>query len=360
MSAALTEITVGFLPLLDSAVLVVAHEKDFARQEGLSLRLQRESSWANIRDRVAVGHFEAAHMLGPMVVAESIGAGQLNVPLVAPVALGHGGNAITVSLALWREMRHEGADLGGSPAAQAAALGRVLRNREQSRLAPPTFAMVFPYSCHNYQLRDWLSSGGIDPDSEARLVVLPPPLLVDALRTGQVDGFCVGEPWNSLAVEAGLGVIAALASEVWPDPPEKVLGMRAEYARQSPQQAAALVRSVVRAAEWAGRAENLPELAQLLAEPRYVGAPAPVLLRGLQGSLRLARGHEPVCRPGFFRLGADATVPELAHAHRFHECMLRWRQISGSEDLESAALASFRPDLREAALAAVTRHERQG
>ena len=107
MSRELAEVRIGFLPLLDSALLVAAHEKGFAEQEGLLLRLQRETSWANIRDRVAVGHFEAAHMLGPMVVAESIGAGQLNVPLVAPVALGRGGNAITVSTALWREMRAE-------------------------------------------------------------------------------------------------------------------------------------------------------------------------------------------------------------------------------------------------------------
>lgn len=354
------EVAIGFVPLLDSALLVAAHEKGFAEQEGLALRLHRESSWANIRDRVAVGHFEAAHMLGPMVVAESIGAGQLNVPLVAPVALGHGGNAITVSAVLWRDMRHEGADLGGDPAAVAAALGRVIRKREQVRLAPLTFAMVFPFSCHNYQLRDWLVSGGVDPDAQTRLVVLPPPLLVDALRSGQVDGFCVGEPWNSIAVEAGLGIIAALASQIWPDPPEKVLGMRAEYARQNPAQVHALVRSVVRAAEWAGQSANLPELAQLLAEPRYVGAPESVLLGALQGRLRLARGHEPVLRPGFFRPDAGATVPELAHAHRFHECMLRWRQIPGSADLESMALASFRPDLRSAALAAVTKHEQQG
>ena len=354
------ELSIGFLPLLDSALLVAAHEKGFAGEQGIALRLHRESSWANIRDRVAVGHFEAAHMLGPMVVAESIGAGQLNVPLVAPVALGHGGNAITVSTAMWRDMRHEGADLGGDPAALAAALGRVIRGREQARLAPPTFAMVFPFSCHNYQLRDWLVSGGIDPDVQARLVVLPPPLLVDALRSGQVDGFCVGEPWNSIAVEAGLGVIAALASGIWPDPPEKVLGMRAEYARQNPAQVAALVRSVVHAAEWAGQPGNLPELAGLLAEPRYVGAPEAVLLRALQGKLRLARGHEPVSRPGFFRPDAGATVPELAHAHRFHECMLRWQQIPDSRDLESLALASFRPDLRSAAMASVTKHERQG
>jgi NitT/TauT family transport system ATP-binding protein len=355
MSAEPVELRIGFLPLLDSAVLVAAHEKGFAGAQGLALRLHRETSWANIRDRVAVGHFEAAHMLGPMVVAESIGAGQLNVPLAAPVALGHGGNAITVSLELWREMRHEGAHLGGEPVAQAAALGRVIRKREQARHAPPTFAMVFPYSCHNYQLRDWLSAGGIDPDMQARLIVLPPPLLVDALRTGQVDGFCVGEPWNSLAVESGLGVIAALSSEIWQDPPEKVLGMRTEYAHRHPEHVAALVRCVVSASEWAAQPGNREELAQLLAEPRYVGAPVGVLRGALEGTLRLARGHAHVERDGFFRLGVDATVPELAHARRFYECMLRWRQISGSGELESRALASFRPDLRQNALGALTK-----
>jgi two-component system, oxyanion-binding sensor len=230
-----TDLTVGFMPLLDCALLAVAAEKGLAAANGLNLRLVRESSWASIRDRIVVGHFDAAHMLGPMVVAETLGAGQINVPLIAPVALGRGGNAITVSRALWSQMNSAGAELGGAPTAVAAALGQVVAQRAAAGAAPLVLAMVFPFSCHNYQLRHWLGSGGIDPDRDVRLVVLPPPLLVDALRTGQVDGFCVGEPWNSVAADTGAGVIAAVVSDIWPAAPEKVLGMRADYASRHPE-----------------------------------------------------------------------------------------------------------------------------
>lgn len=356
--SALQQMRVGFLPLLDSALLVIAREKGFAAEEGLDLRLVQETSWANIRDRVAVGHFDAAHMLGPMVVAESIGAGQLNVPLVAPVALGLGGNAITLSRSLWLAMRHEGAQLDAAPGLLAQALARVIERRNGAH-RPPTFAMVFPFSCHNYQLREWLVSGGIDPDVQARLVVLPPPLLVDALRTGQVDGFCVGEPWNSLAVEAGLGVIVAVASRIWTDPPEKVLGMRLDHAQRDPEGVAALVRSVVRAARWA-EGEHHDEIASLLSQPHYVGAPAAALRAALAGRIRLARGHDPVMKPDFFRIDVDATAPATAHAKRYYDCMRRWGQTSEDPQREALAEASFRPDLYAQATGNDGRQERQG
>jgi ABC-type nitrate/sulfonate/bicarbonate transport system substrate-binding protein len=256
-----TELKIGFMPLLDCALLVVAHEVGMARQQGLGLRLVRESSWANIRDRVAVGHFEAAQMLAPMVIAENLGLGHFQTPLAAPVALGTGGNAITVSRELWQAMQADGASLGADPVSQARGLSMVVKRRAADSKAQLTLAMVFPFSCHNYQLRDWLESGGVDPDRDVRLVVLPPPLLVDALRSGQVDGFCVGEPWNSLAVDAGIGVIAASCSDVWPHPPEKVLGMRARFADENPEVVARLIRAIHGAALWAADAGNHEDLA---------------------------------------------------------------------------------------------------
>lgn len=196
-------LVVGFIPLLDCASLVAAVEKGFAAEEGINIALVRETSWANIRDRVIVGHFDAAHMLGPMALASSLGIGHLKVPMVAPYSMGLGGNAITVSTSLWQHMRDFGAELDAGPAQQVAALASVVKERTSRGLPPLTFGMVYPFSCHNYELRYWFAAGGIDPDRDVRLVVIPPPLLVDALRAGQVDGYCVGEPWNSLAVAAG-------------------------------------------------------------------------------------------------------------------------------------------------------------
>lgn len=346
-----TEVRVGFMPLLDCALLVIAHETGMARQQGLSLRLVRESSWANIRDRVAIGHFDAAHMLAPVVVAANVGASQFDAPLAAVAALGTGGNAITVSRDLWRAMHEAGAVIGAEPSRQARALAVVVRQRAAAAQQPLTLAMVFPFSCHNYQLRDWLESGGIDPDRDVRLVVLPPPLLVDALRSGQVDGFCVGEPWNSLAVDAGIGVIAAVCSDVWRQPPEKVLGMRARYADENPAVVAALVRAIHGASRWAADASNHQDLAQLLSQPRYVGAPSRLLLAALGGALRASNGEEPLIRPEFVSFGPESIIPHAHYGDLIHSRMLRWGQVVADEGGPARARAGFRLDAFQRAIA---------
>jgi two-component system, oxyanion-binding sensor len=279
-------------------------------------------------------------------VAETLGVGQINVPLIAPAALGRGGNAITVSRGLWSQMQLAGAQLGGMPAHVASALGRVVAQRAAGRAPPLVLAMVFPFSCHNYELRHWLASGGIDPDRDVRLVVLPPPLLVDALRTGQVDGYCVGEPWNSVAVESGVGVIAAVVSDIWPAAPEKVLGMRADFAARHPDAVRALVRTLEAASRWTADAANLQELAHILSEPRYVGVPARVLARALTGEVLLMSGVPPIHRREFLVLsGADATVPAPAHATWICQQMQRWGQVTGGERMQLQARESFRQDL---------------
>lgn len=344
-AAARTEMRIGFMPLLDCALLVVAHEVGMARQQDLALKLVRESSWANIRDRVAVGHFDAAHMLAPMVLAANMGLGHFDTPLLAPAALGTGGNAITVSVPLWRQMGFEGAAIGAPPAQQARALAAVVARRAAAGEPPLTLAMVFPYSCHNYQLRDWLAAGGIDADRDVRLVVLPPPLLVDALRSGQVDGFCVGEPWNSLAVDSGLGVLAVACSDLWPQPPEKVLGMRADFAAGNPEVVAALLRALQAAARWAGDPANYDDLAQLLAQPRYVGAPARLLHAALAGALPAAAGQQPLLRPQFVSFAPETIQARPAHAEFLVSRMEACGQHPRDAQARQRALGSFGTDL---------------
>jgi NitT/TauT family transport system ATP-binding protein len=293
-----------------------------------------------------VGHFEAAHMLGPMVVASTLGIGNLDIPLIAPLSLGLGGNAITVSGALWSQMSSQGAQLGADPAAQGRALARVVAARARADQPPLTFAMVFPFSCHNYELRYWLTASGVHPDRDLRLIVLPPPLLVDALRSGQVDGFCVGEPWNSIAVEQGIGCIAAFTSDIWILGPEKVLGCRAQWAQRHPEDVAALVRAVHAAAQWCEDAANHAELAQLLSEPRYVGAPANILLQALSGLLPCAQGAQPVARPEFLVFSRhDANLPWPEHAAWFYSQMVLWGQTTHSSQSLARAMGAYRPDL---------------
>ncbi len=346
------KLIIGFIPLLDCASLVVAAERGFAAQEGLELALVRETSWANIRDRIVVGHFDAAHMLGPMTVASTLGIGHVKVPVIAPFSLGLGGNAITVSKALWERMKDEGAAVGADPATQGAALKRVITAREGAGLGPLTFGMVYPFSCHNYELRYWLAAAGIHPDRDVRLVVIPPPFLADAMRAGQIDGFCVGEPWNSVAVDAGVGAIVTPTTAIWPLSPEKVLGCRAQWAERHPGELASLIRALHRASLWCEAAENHAELAQLLSEPRYVGTSAELLLRGLTNRLTLLAGMEPTRLPQFYLPARHAaTFPWASHALWFYSQMVRWRQIELSADHLTAVRAAYRPDLYRAALA---------
>jgi NitT/TauT family transport system ATP-binding protein len=344
------KVILGFMPLLDCASLVVAAERGFAAEEGLELALVRETSWANIRDRVVIGHFDAAHMLGPMTVASTLGIGHVRVPVIAPFALGLGGNAITVSLRLWEQMTQEGATVGAKPGVHATALERVVVRRSE----PLTFAMVYPFSCHNYELRYWLAAGRIDPDKDVRLVVIPPPFLVDALRAGQIDGFCVGEPWNSVAVQAGVGTIVVPTTAIWPSSPEKVLGCRLEWAQRHPKQLAALMRAIYRAARWCDQPENHAELAKLLAQPRYVGAPADLLQQALGSRLTLTTNTPAVQLEDFFTPSRhNATFPWVSHALWFYEQMLRWKQIEFAPSHVAAVRATYRPDLYRAALASI-------
>jgi NitT/TauT family transport system ATP-binding protein len=346
------KITVGFIPLLDCASIVVALEQGFAAAEGLELRLVRETSWANIRDRLIVGHFDAAHLLGPMAVASTLGVGHLRAPLIAPFSLGLGGNAITASMPLWEQMVGEGAAAGAGPYIQGKALAKVVKARASAGHEPLTFGMVYPFSCHNYELRYWLAAMDIDPDRDVRLIVIPPPFLADAMRTGQIDGFCVGEPWNSVAVEAGVGTIVTTTTAIWPQSPEKVIGCLANWADENPGRLDALLRALYRSALWCEDPANRTDLAHMLAAARYVGAPANLLQNALGNRLSLFAGATPVAVPDFhFMARHHATFPWVSHALWFYSQMLRWRQIEVAVGDISVVRNTYRPDIYRRALA---------
>lgn len=321
----------GFIPLLDSALLVSAAAMGFAAREGLDLRLVRETSWANIRDRISVGHFDVAHMLAPMPIAANLGLTSLSVPMTAPITLGHGGNAITVSTEVWTALIEAGSDIYGDPGSTSTALHKVTRFRKQQGDAPLRFAVVHPYSGHAYELRYWLATSGIDPDTDVEITVLPPPLIPDALATGRIDGCCVGEPWNSKAVFAGTGRILTFKEAIWPSSPEKVLGTTADWAALNPDTLAALLRALQAASAWCGDLQNAGELANLLSLPEYLDCPAEICLPALTGALRLDR-ETTVAHPGILRFaGAGILRPQPEHGLWFYSQMVRWGQTSASE-----------------------------
>jgi two-component system, oxyanion-binding sensor len=344
-----TALQIGFIPLIDAAALIVAVEKGFTQAEGLDVKLVREVSWSNVRDKLNIGLFDAAHVLAPVPIASSLGLGHIKVPIVVPLTLNLNGNAITVSAALHAAII---AEIDGDPLdpmATARALSRVVAARRRNGGEPLTFGMTFPFSTHNYLLRFWMAAGGIDPEEDVRLVVLPPPFMVDSISGGQIDGFCVGAPWNSIAVDRGVGRILHFGSDIIERAAEKVLAIRQQWAEKNPQTLAALVRAVFHAAEFAEAPGNRTEVARILARSGYIGVDAGVILRTLDGRLKISADGTIRASDRYMLLAReDASAPDPLQAAWLYAQMVRWRQTTMSPEALKAAQAVFRPDLYDA------------
>jgi NitT/TauT family transport system ATP-binding protein len=346
-----TPVRIGFIPLVDAAALIVAVDKGFAAAEGLDVTLVREVSWSNVRDKLNIGLFDAAHLLAPVAIASSLGIGHVKVPIAAPFNLGLNGNAITVSPALHAAIMAEIDGDPFDPMATALALSRVVATRRKNNAEPLTFGMTFPFSTHNYQLRFWMAAGGVDPDEDVRLVVLPPPYMVDSIASGQVDAFCVGAPWNSIAVDRGVGHILHFVSDILLRAAEKVLAIRQNWAEKNPQVVASLVRAAFRAAEFIEQPHNRSEVARMLAQPDRIGVDAEVIQRTLDGRLKILPDGTLRESSHYLLVGReDAARPDPAQAAWLYAQMVRWGQASFSPEALETAKAVFRPDLYEAAL----------
>ena len=341
-----TPLQIGFIPLIDAAALIFAVEKGFTGAEGLDVTLVREVSWSNVRDKLNIGLFDAAHVLAPIPIASSLGLGHIKVPIVVPLTLNLNGNAITVSSALHAAIT---AEIDGDPLdpmATARALSRVVASRRATGGEPLTFGMTFPFSTHNYLLRFWMAAGGVDPDEDVRLVVLPPPFMVDSIVSGQVDGFSVGAPWNSIAVDRGVGRILHFGSDIMQRAAEKVLAVRRLWAEKNPQSLAALVRAVVKAATFVETPDNRDEVARILARGEYLGVDAGVILRTLEGRLRIDADGSVRASERYMMFARDgASMPDPLQAAWLYAQMVRWRQTAMSQEALKTAMTVFTPDL---------------
>jgi two-component system, oxyanion-binding sensor len=334
---------VGYVPLTDAALLHVAKAQHFAAGRGLDIELIAESSWANIRDKLVAGHFDAAHMLAPAAIAVSLGIGHIEAPLVAPVALGLNGNAITVSKVLFDSLLQEAQGDVSNPRVTAKALARIMAKRREKAQAPVTLGYVFPFSSHHYQLRLWLRAGNIDPDEDVRLIVVPPPFMVETLRKGQLDGFCVGAPWNSLAVAAGAGAIIHHGTDIVRDCPEKVLAFRAKWARSHEKDVSALAEAVGDASRWAAAPSNRSSLVALLTSTAGQGVTASMIEQILESPAAPSAG--PALAAGGLRLDEDAIKADPGQAIWLYAQMVAAGQTVYSDAIAEAAAAVYAPAL---------------
>ena len=357
-----TDLTLGFIKLTDMAPLAIAKEKGFFEEEGLNVTLVPQANWKVLMDGVIAGDLDAAHMLAGQPIAAHAGVGA-QADLIAPMSLDLNGNAITVSNAVWAAI---------SPGLPKGADGKVAHPISAAALRPAmadgalNFGMVFPVSPHNYELRYWLAAGGINPGfytpgdaggttgAQVLLSVTPPPQMPSTLEAGTIDGYSVGEPWNQAAVNKRIGVPVITDAEIFPDNPEKVLGMTAAFADANPVTTQALLRAIIRAQQWldADNGANRAEAVEILSRPEYVGADKDVIAASMTGHFTFAPGDTrpaPEFNTFFDRF---AGYPYYSDAVWFLTQMRRWGQIPADKTdtwYLDTARAVYKPDLYLAA-----------
>lgn len=357
----------GFIKLTDMAPLAIAKEKGFFAEEGLNVTLEPQANWKVLLDGVIGGQLDGAHMLAGQPLAATIGYGT-KADLIAPLSLDLNGNAITLSNKVWAEIAPslpKGAD--GKPVhpISAEVLKPVISKYKQEG---KTFkmGMVFPVSTHNYELRYWLAAGGVEPGyylpgdvggtvaAQASLSVTPPPQMPSTMEAGTIDGYCVGEPWNQAAVQKKIGVPVITDDQIWKKNPEKVLGLRKDFAEKYPATTAAMLRAVIKAQQWldADDGANRGEAVKILSQPNYVGADEAVIGASMTGKFTFEPGDTRAA-PDFNIFFSDyAGYPFYSDAIWYLTQMRRWGQIAEDKSDQwyyDTAKAVYRPDLYLAA-----------
>jgi two-component system, oxyanion-binding sensor len=346
-----TKLTFGIIPLTDCAPIVIAKEKGFFAKHGLDVTVSKGASWANIRDKVTLGELDGAHMLAGMPLASTLGVGATQKDTVTAFSMDLNGNGITVSNELYERMLQADPEAMKSRPTSAKALKKVIDDDKKAGKEPMTFAMVFPVSTHNYEIRYWMASAGIDPDNDVRLIVIPPPQMVANLAAKNIVGYCVGEPWNQRAVEMGIGHSLITNYEIWNNNPEKVFGVTKDWADKNPNSHKAAVKALIEAAQWADKAENRKEVVNIISAKSYVNAPTSVVDNSMTGTWIYNQAQGPVAMPDFnvFHRYA-ANFPWQSHAVWFLTQMMRWGQIDKAINFKKVAESVYLPDIyRQAA-----------
>ena len=291
----------GYVPLNDCAPLIMARELALFAKHGIEVDLRREVGWATVRDKIIYGELDAAHAPAGMVVAASAGLGSIRVDCLTGLVINLNGNAITLSRSLWEKGVRDGDTLRKE----------IERTRGAQKLV---FGVVFPFSSHNFILRSWLKRSGINPDADVQIVVVPPPQMFPNLKAGNLDGYCAGEPWNSLAVTTRAGFVAAAGSEISNRHPEKVLMVRSDFAEARESEHLALVAALAEACLFCDMPENRERIIETLAQPQYLNTPIQALRMSMTGSFDF--GHGRVEKAPDFHIFAhdyaNAPTPEKA------------------------------------------------
>lgn len=326
------EVRVGFIPLTDCASVVMASVLGFDKKYGIKIIPSKESSWASVRDKLVNGELDAAHVLYGLLYGVHLGIGGNKKDMSVLMTINNNGQAISLSKQL--------ADKG---AVDGSGLAKLIRTEKREY----TFAQTFPTGTHAMWLYYWLAAHGINPFQDVKVITVPPPQMVANMRVGNMDGFCVGEPWNHRAIADGIGITATTSQDIWKDHPEKVLGTTAEFAQKYPNTARALVAAVLEASRWIDASlSNKNKMAETIADKSYVNTSVDVINQRILGRYQNGLG-KTWDDPNYMKFFSDGAVnfPYLSDGMWFLTQHKRWGLLKTDPDYLGVAKAINRIDI---------------
>ncbi len=343
------KLKIGFIALTDCAPIVIAKEKGFFEKYGLDVHVAKEGGgWPGIQQKVISGEYDFSHALAGMPIAATLGING-NAHLQALLSLDFNGNGITYGNNIIKEMEKYGMDQTKRPLG-SESLKKYIDAKHQAEGAnyqPLNFGMVHPVSTHNYELRYWMASSGIKPDQDTTIKPFPPPTMPSNLIAGNIEGYCVGEPWNERIVLKKKGSTLVTNYDIWNNNPEKVLQARADFVEKYPETTKAVMKAVIEAQMWLDESwEHRKEAAKILSKPNYVKAPVKVLEKSMTGTFQYLKGQDSEPNP-MFNVFANyyAAYPFYSHGMWFITQMYRWGQLDKAVDMKKVIEKVYRPDL---------------
>lgn len=329
----------GMIALTDCSPIVIAHEKGHFKKYGIQSVVAKGANWAAIRDSLSTGDNQATHMLLGMPLASTMGLlGSPKKPMIIPWLLNRNGQAISLSNQFKQKVQ-----------ADPKALAPFVYKAKQ-RGEPLTFAVTFPPGTHAMWTRYYLGAGGINPDKDVSLVVIPPAQMVANMKVGKMDGFCVGEPWNARLISDGIGYTAVTTQEIWRDHPEKVCAFTAEFAEKNPRTVKAVLKGLHEASIWLDDLGNRPEQCEIVSKPTYINCEKNIILGRLQGDYDYGDGRRKKDPDYMIFHQRNCNYPQRKYALWWLTQFRRWGMISGAPDYEGIARQVMRPDLYEEAM----------
>lgn len=314
----ITEVKIGFIPLTDCAPIIVAAEMGFDKKYGIKIIPAKQASWAAVRDKVMNGELHAAHVLYGLVYGVQMGIGGQQKDMSVLMNLNHNGQAITLA----SQLKDKGVTDGRS-------LKRLLDNENRDY----TFAQTFPTGTHAMWLNYWLAANGINPTKDVKTIVVPPPQMVANMRIGNMDGFCVGEPWGARAIYDKVGYTVTTTQDIWQDHPEKVLGTTADFVAKNPNTSRAMIAAILEACKYIDAIENRAKVAKLIAGKAYVNTSEDVIAGRFVGDYDNGIGKKWK-DPNYMKFYEDGAVnfPYLSDGMWFLTQHKRWGLLKTDPD----------------------------